>query len=159
MLIPGGHSNLINKKQSISFEGELKGNVLYKDSLIHSDNFKINDKNIILSDKKLTSLTFENEKGSKLAIERINYDTYLKRILLDTLDVKVFDNNLTYFNNKNISKNDIIIEYKDKFYRFKNKRKKKRKEAIEKTTNEIPFDNDKIRVFLNEWFCSALACK
>ena len=89
----------------------------------------INENNTIsLFDKKLLQLDCTAD-SKKINFERINFDNKLKRKIIDTREIKVYDNQLVY-EVSDIMFPSLIFNYNGQFFKFKNSifrsRKKKR---------------------------------
>ena len=137
LFITGYPSN----KTNINFSENLHGFLVYDKDTIRSE-FKIrnsiikNENNTIsLFDKKLLKLNF-TANAKKIDFERINFDNKLNRKIIDTPDIKVYDNHLVY-EVSDIKFPSLIFNYNGQFFKIKNSIFRNRKKNLIKTLNSI----------------------
>jgi len=134
-----------NSRTHISYQGSLKGEMLYNDQLIKLDSFYI--RNNILSDKinkieyslrsaKLKQLSFSNTEGHKLILFRIfpKKESMYRELWHDD-NIIIYDNYLV-FDTSIIDKYNMVVYYKGEYYNIP-KNKKRRQRVIENTFNDF----------------------
>ena len=143
-----------NSRTTISYQGFLKGEMLYNNQLIKLDSFYI--RNNILSDKlnnleyslrstKLKQVSFSNKDGQKLDLFRIfPKKESLYRALWQDDNIIIYDNYLT-FDTAIIDTYNIVVYYKGEYYNIP-KNKKRRQRVIENT-----FDDFNVKNTIESW--------
>lgn len=134
-------SGFKQNKASINFSENLEGSTVYDKDTIQSvfsiKNSVLKDSiNLIkLSDKKLLKLNLISNL-KKIDFERIPFDDKLKRKIIDTLDVKVYDNHLDY-DIADVKFYGLIFKYNGQFFKIKNGIFRNREKNLLKTLNSI----------------------
>lgn len=138
-----------NSRTKISYQGFLKGEMLYNNKLIKLDSFyirnnilsdKINNREYSLRNTKLKQLSFSNTEGQSLKILRIfpKRESMYRELWHDD-NIIIYDNYLV-FDTSIIDKYNIVVYYKDEYYNIP-KNKKRRQRVVENTFNDFDVKN------------------
>ena len=138
-----------NSRTHISYQGILKGEMLYNNQLIKLDSFyirnniirdKINTLEYNLRNTKLKQISFSNTAGQSLKLLRIfpKRESMYRELWYDD-HIIIYDNYLI-FDTSIIDKYNIVVYYKGEYYTIP-KNKKRRQRVIENTFNDFNVKN------------------